>query len=142
MAFSPDGKKLAVTGGTPGQQGEVQVWDVEAKKLLLSHPVTFDTVYGCNWSNDGTLISFGGRTALCRVIEAATGKQVLFQNTHEDRVLQTVFSSDDSHVISVSGDRTAADREGDAAVYRQHHLHHSGALKGELTRWRGIPRRT
>ena len=28
VAFSPDGKSLAVTGGSPGRLGEVQVWDV------------------------------------------------------------------------------------------------------------------
>src|SRR5262249_31072488 len=43
LAFSPDGKYLAVAGGSPGRFGEVQVWDVEKKKLKLSHAVTFDT---------------------------------------------------------------------------------------------------
>ncbi len=28
IAFSPDGKQLAVAGGSPGRFGEVQVWDV------------------------------------------------------------------------------------------------------------------
>src|SRR5262245_29234162 len=33
LAFAPDGKLLAVAGGSPGRFGEVQVWDVERKKL-------------------------------------------------------------------------------------------------------------
>ena len=28
LSFSPDGKRLAVTGGLPARMGEVQVWDV------------------------------------------------------------------------------------------------------------------
>ena len=39
--------------------GEVQVWDVDKRKLTLSVPVTFDTVYGVSWSPDGTKIAFG-----------------------------------------------------------------------------------
>ena len=50
VRFSPDGTRLAVTGGLPGRMGEVQVWDVAAKKLTLSVPITFDTVYGASWS--------------------------------------------------------------------------------------------
>src|SRR6185437_7711323 len=35
VKFSPDGARLAVTGGRPGRMGEVQVWDVAKRKLLL-----------------------------------------------------------------------------------------------------------
>ena len=52
--FSPDGKLLAVSGGSPGRLGEIQVWDVAARQLKLSLPVTYDTVYGASWSPDGT----------------------------------------------------------------------------------------
>ncbi|HTN02662.1 MAG TPA: c-type cytochrome domain-containing protein, partial [Planctomycetaceae bacterium] len=33
VRFSPDGKQLAVAGGLPGRLGEVQIWDVEGRKL-------------------------------------------------------------------------------------------------------------
>src|SRR5262249_53576588 len=46
VTFSPDGTLLAVAGGSPGRFGEIQVWNVEKRKLLLSVPMTFDTVYG------------------------------------------------------------------------------------------------
>ena len=35
IAFSSDGKRLAVTGGLPERMGELQVWDVENKELQL-----------------------------------------------------------------------------------------------------------
>jgi mono/diheme cytochrome c family protein len=54
LAFSPDGKRLAVCGGRPARMGEVQVWDVAKRKLALSAPVSYDTVYGVSWSPDGT----------------------------------------------------------------------------------------
>ena len=107
LAFSPDGKKLAVTGGLPARMGEVQVWDVAKRKLVLSVPVTYDTVYGVSWSPDGTKIAFGCADNTVRAIDAKTGEQVLFMGSHNDWVLDTVFSADGSHLISVGRDMAA-----------------------------------
>ena len=104
--FSPDGKRLAVTGGSPGRFGEVQIWDVGTRELKQSMLVTYDTIYGASWSADGTKVAFGCADNTCRAIEAATGKQVFFQGAHNDWVLDTVFSVDGSHLISVSRDRS------------------------------------
>jgi len=104
--FSPDGKLLAVTGGSPGRMGEVQIWDVAAKQLKLSVPVTYDTVYGGSWSPDGKLVGFGCADNTARAMDVATGKQVSFSGAHGDWVLDTVFSKEGTHLISVSRDRT------------------------------------
>ncbi len=104
LAFSPDGKLLAATGGDPGRFGEVQIWDVAKKKLQLSLPLTYDTVYGASWSPDGSKVAFGCADNTLRVIEAKTGKQILFQGAHNDWVLDTIFSVDASHLVSVSRD--------------------------------------
>ncbi len=53
--------------------GEVQVWDVENAKLLLSHQVTFDTIYGGAFSPDGKLIAFGCSDNTVRAIDSETG---------------------------------------------------------------------
>lgn len=106
LAFSPDGKWLAVAGGSPGRFGEIQIWNVADRKLQVSKSVTFDTTYGVSWSTDGTRVAFGCADNTVRVIEATTGKQVLFQGAHSDWVLDTVFSTDSSHLVSVSRDRS------------------------------------
>jgi mono/diheme cytochrome c family protein len=106
LAFSPDGKLLAVAGGSPGRFGEVQVWDVARKKLKLSVPVTFDTVYGVSWSPDGSKIAFGCADNTLRALDAATGKQVLYQGAHSDWVLGTTFSRDSTYLVSISRDQS------------------------------------
>ena len=106
VSFSPDGKRLAVSGGLPARMGEVQIWDVAKRKLELSVPVTYDTIYGASWSPDGSKLSFGCADTTIRVIDAKTGKQVLYQGAHDDWVLDTVFSAKGTHVISVGRDMT------------------------------------
>ena len=107
VQFSPNGKKLVVAGGKPGRMGEIQVWNVAKQRLTLSLPITHDTVYGASWSPDGKLISFGCADNTVRVVKASTGEQVLFQGSHDDWVLDTVFSQKGDYVISVGRDRTA-----------------------------------
>ncbi|MGC3965879.1 MAG: hypothetical protein QM775_00455 [Pirellulales bacterium] len=84
VRFSPDGKQLAVAGGLPARLGEIQIWDVATKKLLLSHTSTYDTIYGASWSPDGKYVAFGCGDNSVRVIETATGKQTLFMGGHND----------------------------------------------------------
>ncbi len=76
------------------------------RRLKLSLPVTFDTLYGVSWSPDSKLVAFGGADNSLRAIDAATGKQVLFQGGHSDWVLDTVFSVKGTHLVSVSRDRS------------------------------------
>ena len=104
VRFSPDGKSLAVSGGLPGRMGEIQVWDVAKKKLRLSVPVTFDTLYGLSWSSDGMHLAFGCTDNSVRVIDAAKGEQVMFQGGHADWVLASIFSADNKNVVSASRD--------------------------------------
>lgn len=104
--FSPDGMRLAVAGGSPGRLGELQVWSVASETLQLSLPVTYDTIYGASWSADNRYIAFGCSDNTVRVVEAETGRQILFNGAHNDWVLDTTFSIQGAHVVSVSRDRS------------------------------------
>jgi WD40 repeat protein len=71
---------------------------------VLSVPVTYDTVYGASWSSDASKVAFGCADNTVRAIDAKTGQQVLYQGAHSDWALDTAFSTDNSHVVSVSRD--------------------------------------
>ena len=104
VAWSPDGKKIAVAGGSPARVGELQVWDVEKKKLELSRSETFDTLYGVSWSPDGKQIAFGASDNAMRAIDVATGKQTVFLLSHSDWVLDTVWGLEGKFVVSAGRD--------------------------------------
>jgi WD40 repeat protein len=106
VQFSPDGSKLLVTGGLPGDFGELQVWDVAQRSLVGSKLVTYDCIQGSCWSRDGSLVAIGCADKTVRVFNAATLEQVLFQGAHDDWVLDVAFSVDASHVVSVGRDMT------------------------------------
>ena len=101
VRFSPDGKRLAACGGRPAQMGEVQIWDVEKRKLVLSAPIGFDTVYGVSWSPDGKSVSFGCADNTLRAIDAVSGQQILQQNSHSDWVLGTAYTAKGDQLVSV-----------------------------------------
>lgn len=107
LRFSPDGKLLAVTGGLPARMGEVQIWDVGKKELKQSVPIGFDTLYGVSWSPDGKTVAFGMTDNTVRAIDVGNGKQVLSMGGHSDWALDTVFSSEGTHLVSVGRDMSA-----------------------------------
>jgi WD40 repeat protein len=106
LRFSPDGQWLAVAGGDPSRLGEVQIWDVPKRKLTVSVPVSYDTLYGVSWSPDSKLIAVGCPDNTVRAIEASSGKQVLQMGSHSDWVMSTTFSIKGDHVISGGRDMT------------------------------------
>jgi mono/diheme cytochrome c family protein len=133
-AFSPDGTKLAVAGGSPGRFGEIQIWNVAEKKMLLSLNVGYDTCYGASWSPDGKMVGFGCPDNTVRAIDAETGKQVVFNGAHNDWVLDTAFSLKSDYLVSVSRDMSMKLTE----VATQRFIDNitsitPGALKGGLT---------
>lgn len=107
LRFSPDGKRLAAAAGRPAQVGEIQIWNVAKRQLTLSASVGYDTLYGVNWSPDGKLVSFGCPDNSVQAIDAETGKQVLLQASHNDWVLDTVFTHKGDQLVSVGRDMSA-----------------------------------
>jgi len=106
VRFSPDGLRLAVAGGSAGVSGEVQIWEVATGQLLVSRQLTYDTLSGLSWSADGSKLAVACKDNSLRGIDSETGEPFLFQGAHENWVLDTVFTTDASHLVSVARDMT------------------------------------
>lgn len=107
LSFTPDGKTLAAVGGDPAQSGEVQIWDVPARKLLHSIVASTDTLFGGSISPDGKLLACGAADKSIRLYELATGKELRKMDHHEDWVFQTTFGVDSKRLVTVGRDRAA-----------------------------------
>ncbi|HUQ69643.1 MAG TPA: c-type cytochrome domain-containing protein [Planctomycetaceae bacterium] len=104
VRFSPDGKLLAAVGGAPALFGEVQLWNVADKTLTQSLAITFDTLFGASFSDDGKQLAFGAFDNRARVMDVESGKVVMTLETHSDLVFATTFSLKLDHLITVSRD--------------------------------------
>ena len=104
LQYSPDGKLIGAVGGAPALFGEVQFWDVAAKKLVQSQSISFDTLFGASFSDDGKLFAFGGAYNRARVVKVADGKIIMRFDAHSDWVFGTTFSLKLDHLITISRD--------------------------------------
>jgi WD40 repeat protein len=102
IAFSPDGKRIAV--GSPS--GEVQAWDVEAGKFLGRMPSGHKKiVICCAFSPDGARFITASRDATARIWDAKSGQPITGLLSHEDSIGCVAFSPDSRYVATGSRDR-------------------------------------
>jgi serine/threonine protein kinase/multidrug efflux pump subunit AcrA (membrane-fusion protein) len=97
LAWSPDGKHLA-TGGAEGDKGGVKVWDVDTRNETLSQGQP-DRVRNVTFTPDGRWLA-AGPDATLRVLDAATGKEVLSETRQAGTVLGLAFSPDGGRLLS------------------------------------------
>ena len=128
MAFLPDGK-LIVAGGRPGQEGDVRVYNLDAKTGKTADGVTFldgvsdrsvlitqlldcdDSVLALALSPDRKKFAAAGCDRVIRVWDISAGvtaaRLVDSIANHADWVLGLAFSYDGQYLLSGSRDTTA-----------------------------------
>jgi WD40 repeat protein len=127
MAFLPDGK-LAVAGGRPGQEGDVRIYNINAKgkmegdveildgvndkEVLVKHLFDVeDSVLCLAVSPDGKTLAAGGCDRAVRVFDLSEGfeKAKLLQTVenHADWVLGCALTADGKYLVTAGRDKTA-----------------------------------
>ena len=108
LAFSPDGRRLAVAGGPSGRFGEARIWDVTgaAPKLLSTIQGHTDTILAVSFSPDGATIVTAGYDRLLKIWDVGTGKLVTTLKEHQDAVYAAAFLPGGRQLVSAAGDRT------------------------------------
>ena len=103
LAFSPDGKTLAVGSGAPSRDGDITFWDTETGKMKQTFAGRHsDTVLCLDWSPDGKLIASGGADKQLRVSDVASGKLLKTFEGHTHHVMGVSWRAD-GRVLATSG---------------------------------------
>ena len=86
VVFSPDGRRVASTGG-----GTIKLWDVEAGKLHAALPSPNVQVFALAFSPDGRTLVSGGSDHLVRIWDAGTGRERSQLSGHTSTVTALAF---------------------------------------------------
>jgi WD40 repeat protein len=105
VAFSPDGKRIATTGGGRAQ-GEMKVWDEETGQELLTLGKHAGAITGAAFSADGRRLAVASNDQTVKIWDARTGTAVFtLRNTGWwDR--SVVYSPDGMRLASAGNDGT------------------------------------
>ena len=106
LAFSKDGKNLAVAEGTPGASGAVRLLDIAGGKIAATFGQAKDEFISLAFSPDGKLLAAGGSDGAVRVWNSDDQKLVKELKGHGDWVSGIAFSPDGRFLASGSIDRT------------------------------------
>ena len=106
LRFSPDGRSLLVAGGSPGQEGVVEVWmwpEESQTHRISDHD---DLVYRVAWSEHGEFWASASADGNCRVYGAkGHSKSSSFQG-HSRAVVDVVFLFGTDLIVSAGVDHT------------------------------------
>ncbi len=106
LVFSPDGSRLAATGGLPARSGTVRIFATDSWEERATIADHTDVVYDAAFSPDGTKIATASFDKTVRVWDAADGKAIETLKGHSDFVYAVAFTPDGKHLISSSKDRS------------------------------------
>lgn len=120
VAFSPDGRTLAIGGGDPMgssfEENAVRLWNLDADKwdVTLREHSEFGPVFAVAFSPDGTTLASGNGKGIT-LWEVATGRSKA--SLDKDSIRSVVFSPDG--VLLASGSIYGFVRLWDAGTYRE-----------------------
>lgn len=107
VEFSADGSVMAVAAGTPGQMGEVKLFNVADGALIADLFTTDDEVFSVAFSPDKTRLAAACADRSVRLFDVATRQQQKLIEDHADWVMDVAWSPDGKKIATASRDKTS-----------------------------------
>jgi RNA polymerase sigma factor (sigma-70 family) len=144
VAFSPDGKTLAVVSlvprDRPGQTGfgHAHLWDVESGKDLFELKGDGGPIWGVAYAPDGKLVVTGGTDGNARLWDPTTGREIDQLKSGAPVVTALTFSPDGKLLAVGGGDPGDAEEAGILKVWDVEARKELAELTGHKTTVRGV----
>lgn len=106
LVFSPDGKQLAIAGGSPAESGIVELWSWPERKLLGKLRGHDDVIYDAQWLPGGKRLATAGGDRTVRIWDMDARQNVAVLKGHSGAVLSLAISADGKCLCSGSQDQT------------------------------------
>lgn len=106
LAFSRDGKRLAIGAGLPARSGSVRVYSVPDGTLIHDFEGHGDVVFGLAFRPDGAQLASASLDTTVRFWNLALGRADGVFRGHSDFVYDVAYTPDGQWLLSVSKDRT------------------------------------
>lgn len=130
LRFSPDGKTLALAGGSPGRQGEVRMLAWPSGELIRVVGLTGDVAFDLAWSPSGDRLATGGADNTVRIFAAESGALLKTIDSHADWVLAVAWNADGTRLATASRDKSAKTFDAAAGTLRTTFPGHSAPVRG------------
>ena len=106
LAYTHDGRLLALCGGNPGRSGEIKLVHPHTGATLRTLATANDLFLTLAFSPGGQRLLAGAADNTIRLFEVATGKELYRLEQHADWVISLAFAPDGKHFTSASRDKT------------------------------------
>jgi len=106
VEFSPDGKLLAASGGSPGQYGELRLYNAADGKLLSVRRVGTDTLFRGSFAPDSASIALGSASGEAILIPVDAAAPVRAIALHSDWVFDVAFTPDGKRIVTGGRDKS------------------------------------
>lgn len=103
LAYSPDGKSIAVSSG----DGQIQLWDLSSREELFTLSGHKGPVTGLAFSPDGSRLASSSEDDTAKIWGLQTRKVIHDLKGHTDDVSGVAFSPDGNRLVTGSYDGTA-----------------------------------